>query len=57
MQGADIVVSKAEYAVGVSADILYAFVPHMINDEDVIYTVAQDIEQLFPICDGLSGLF
>ena len=43
MQDADIVAFKAEYAVGVSADILYALVPHTINDEDVIYIVAQDI--------------
>ena len=57
MQDADIVAFKAEYAVGVSADILYALVPHTINDEDVIYIVAQDIEQLFPVCDGLFGLF
>ena len=42
---ADIVVSKAEYAVGVSADILYAPVPYMVNDEDVVYVVAQEIEQ------------
>ena len=57
MQDADIVVSKAEYAVGVSADILYAPVPYMVNDEDVVYVVAQEIEQFFPVRDGLFGLF
>ena len=57
MQDADIVVSKAEYAVGVSADILYAPVPYMVNDEDVVYVVAQESEQFFPVRDGLFGLF
>lgn len=57
IQDADIVASKAGYAIGVSANTLYAFVPYMINDEDITYTVTQDIEQFFPVCDGLFGLF
>ena len=57
MQDADIVAFKAEYAVGVSADILYAPVPYMVNDEDVVYVVAQESEQFFPVRDGLFGLF